>query len=331
MLISLVILGVSVAVLTLGAELFVRGASTLALRAGVSPLFVGLTVVGFGTSSPELGASMSATLSGNAGISIGNVIGSNIFNIAFILGLTAMIRPIRIAFSAVRRDLFVALAICVIPLIGFWTVGAVTRPLGVGCLLLLAVYLTAAYFKDRAAQQEVQTRAEAEVVSSLLTETPRTMTMGSFLFQLFLGLMGLVLLIFGARYFVTSATDLALSLGVSELIIGLTIVAVGTSLPELVTSIVAAWRGNADVAVGNVIGSNIFNILAILGGCAIVGPQPIGWEAAYVGVPLMILFSVALIPFVRSGGVLSRREGAVLFAGYLLYMLLIVLRAAPEG
>lgn len=327
MIVSFLVLSISVAVLTLGAELFVRGASTLALRAGVSPLFVGLTVVGFGTSSPELGASMSATLSGNAGISIGNVIGSNIFNIALILGLTALIRPIRIAFSAVRRDVFVALAVCIFPLIGYWTVGAVTRPLGLVCLGVLVIYLAAAYFKDRAALAEVQERAEAEVTSTLLTGDAQLMTTRSFLIQLGLGILGLALLVLGARYFVGSATDLARSIGVSELVIGLTIVAVGTSLPELVTSIVAAWRGNADVAVGNVIGSNIFNVLAILGGCAIVAPQPIDTEAAYIGIPLMIFFSAALIPFIRSGGVLSRREGAVLLTGYVLYMAVITFRA----
>lgn len=323
----LLTIAVSVAVLTLGAELFVRGASVLALRMGISPLFVGLTVVGFGTSAPELGASMTATLSGNPGISIGNVIGSNIFNIAFILGLTALFRPIAISFAAVRRDLFVALGVCAVPVAGYLT-GAVERPLGLVCLAVLAIYLASAYVKDRAAQTAVQAQAEREVESSLLTRDPRAMSPGYFLLQVALGLAGLALLVLGARAFVGGATELARMAGVSELIIGLTIVAVGTSLPELVTSLVAAWRGNADIAVGNIIGSNIFNILGILGGCAVVAPQPVDAEAAVIGIPVMILASVALIPFLRSGSVLSRREGGVLLAGFVLYTCALIARAS---
>ena len=316
----------SVAVLTLGAELFVRGASVLALRLGISPLFVGLTIVGFGTSSPELGASLSATLTGSTGISVGNVIGSNCFNIALILGLTALIRPIAIEFAAVRRDLLVALGVCAVPVLGYAT-GAVNRPMGILCLIGLVVYLTLAYFKDRAAQATVQQRAEAEIESSLITQDPRTMSRGWFAFQIALGLSGLVLLILSSATFVHGATALARVAGISELIIGLTVVAAGTSLPELVTSVVAARRGNADVAVGNVIGSNIFNILGILGACAAVAPQPVDAETALVGIPAMILFSLLIVPFIRSGSVLSRREGGILVAGFLIYTAILIVRA----
>lgn len=323
---NLLIVAASVAVLTLGAELFVRGASILALRLGISPLFVGLTVVGFGTSSPELGASLSATLSGSTGISVGNVIGSNCFNIAFILGLTALIRPIAIEFQAVRRDLYVALAVCAIPVLGYVT-GAVNRPLGAFCLVALAAYLVSAYRKDRAAQAAVQQRAEREVESSLLTSDPRNMSAARFLWFILLGAVGLALLVLSSATFVHGATALARAAGVSELIIGLTIVAAGTSLPELVTSVVAARRGNADVAVGNIIGSNIFNILGILGACAVVTPQPVDAETALVGIPAMLLFSILLLPFIRSGGVLSRREGVVLLAGFAMYSAMLVARA----
>jgi len=326
MFVSLLVVGVSIAALTLGAELFVRGASVLALRVGVSPLFVGLTIVGFGTSSPELGASLSATLSGNQGISMGNVIGSNIFNIALILGVTALIRPIAIEFLAVRRDLFVALGVCIVPVLGY-ALGAVDRSLGVLCLVLLAVYLTTAYIKDRAAQAAVQARAVEELNSSLLTGDPRAMGTGRVLWNIGLGIVGLALLVLSSQAFVGAATDIARTAGVSELIIGLTIVAMGTSLPELVTSVVAAWRGNADVAVGNVIGSNIFNILGILGACAVVAPQPVDAEAALISIPVMIAFSLLLVPFIRSGGLLSRREGGMLLAGFALYTAALVLRA----
>lgn len=310
---------ISVAVLTLGAELFVRGATVLALRLGISPLFVGLTVVGFGTSSPELGASLTATLNGNTGISIGNVVGSNIINIGFILGLTAVIRPITVHFPAVRRDLLVALAICAIPVIGYLTTGGVSRAMGAFSLIFLAVYLTAAYFRDKAEQSNAQALAEEEIEQSLHLENPQTMSRGKFLLQIALGLGGLALLVLGAKYFVSAATVIAQTLGVSDLIIGLTVVALGTSLPELVTSIVAAFRKSSDLAVGNIIGSNIFNILGILGTCAVVAPQPIDTQAAWFGIPVMIAFSMALIPFVKSHGHLSRREGAALFAAFVLY------------
>ena len=326
MITSLLIIAGSVALLTLGAELFVRGASMLALRLGISPLFVGLTVVGFGTSSPELGASLTATLSGNTGISMGNVIGSNIFNIGFILGLTAMIRPIAISFPAVRRDLFVALGVCAVPLCAYFLFASVTRPLGILCLLGLAAYIAAAYFKDRAAQESIQQQAVAEVESTLLASPAQSV--GPFLFQMALGIVGLALLVLSSRAFVHAATDIAQSLGVSDFIIGITVVAVGTSLPELVTSIVAACRKSADLAVGNIIGSNIFNVLGILGACAVVAPQPITFDAAYIGIPVMVAFSAALIPFVRSGGILSRREGALLLAGFIVYTIVIGTTAA---
>ncbi len=323
LLFQLLIILVSVAVLTLGAELFVRGASILALRLGISPLFVGLTVVGFGTSSPELGASMTATLSGNTGISMGNVVGSNIINIGFILGLTAVIRPIYVSFTAIRRDLFVALGVCAVPLVGYLTTGSVSRPLGILSLVGLTIYLTAAYLKDRAAQADIQAQAQAEVESSLLTMDPAKMSTGKFLFNIALGVIGLTLLIVSSNTFVAAATKIAQALGVSDLVIGLTIVALGTSLPELVTSVVAAYRRSSDVAVGNIIGSNIFNILGILGVCAVVAPQPVTAQAAWFSIPVMIGFSIALIPFVRSRGHLSRREGAALLAAFIAYSVIL--------
>ena len=332
MLMDLLAVVLAIAILTAGAEFFVRGASLLALRLGVSPLFVGLTVVGFGTSSPELGASLSATLAGNPGISVGNVIGSNIFNIGFILGITALIRPIAVSFPAVRRDLFIALAIGVLPLLAYVAWGAVPRWLGVGSLAGLFLYLTLAYRADRAATQDTQEAAQMELTdANLAPSAPEALTGWQTALQLLMGLAGLLMLVGGSKLFVHAATAIAERWGISELIIGLTIVAVGTSLPELVTSMVAAWRKSADVAVGNIIGSNIFNVLGILGTCALVAPQPITAHAGLIGIPVMLLFSAALIPFVRSGGVLSRREGAVFLVGFVAYSIALAVVAQGDG
>lgn len=318
---------ISLAVLTLGAELLVRGASALALRLGVSPLFVGLTVVGFGTSSPELGASLSATLRGATGISIGNVIGSNILNVAVILGVTALLRPIPIVFSAVQRDLRIAIAAGCIPLAGYALGGAVSRPLGLLSLLGLAVYLVSAYRKDRQAQEAEQLLALEEVQHAMPMGPLRWDTVRQVVIHGASAAGGLGLLVVGADQFVRAATEIARGAGVSELVIGLTIVAGGTSLPELVTSVVAALRKSSDVAVGNIIGSNIFNMLGILGTCALVAPQPIAGLTALVDVPVMLAFSIVLFPMVKSGGVVSRREGAALLAGYGVYLAYLLISA----
>jgi cation:H+ antiporter len=308
----------SAVVITVGAELLVRGASALALRFGVSPLFVGLTIVGFGTSSPELAASLSATLAGTQGVSVGNVVGSNIFNIAVILGITALIRPIPITFDRIRTDVWMAIAVAVLPLIAYALFGAVNRPLGALCLLGLALYLVLGYLRDRRAGVETQEIAEKEIASTLLIK-PKHWLDWTVVLQAGYVVAGLAMLIAGSSRFVHAATEIATAAGVSELVIGLTLVAVGTSLPELVTSIVAAARGNSDIAVGNVIGSNIFNILGILGVCAVVTPQPLEPVAAYRDFPAMLLVSLLLLPLARSGGRISRMEGAILLALYVAY------------
>jgi cation:H+ antiporter len=320
---SFVILIVSLAVVTLGAEVLVRSASVLALRAGVSALFVGLTIVGFGTSSPELSASLVATLNGNMGVSVGNVVGSNIFNVAFILALTAVVRPIRVGLSAVSRDLGVAIGGSFVLLLPAVLGGVIPRWLGALMFAGLVVYLRIAYVSDRRALPSDQALAEHEVRSSLSLDEPARAAHAwhdSTAVHCVIVVGGLVLLVLGAKWFVGSAITIARSNGMPEDVIGLTIVSIGTSLPELVTSVVAARRGNPDIAVGNVIGSSIFNLLGIAGISAMVAPQSVSPEMLRVDIPLMIVATVALIPIMRTGHSISRGEGAALFLGYCAYL-----------
>ena len=320
---QVLVLLVSLVVITVGAEVLVRSASIVALRAGVSALFVGLTIVGFGTSSPELSASMYATLEGSMGVSVGNVVGSNMFNVAVILALTALIKPIRVGLAAVKRDLAVAIFGSLLLLVPFATGGMIPRWLGAVMFGGLIVYLVTAYRKDRQAQPSEEALAEREVRSSLsLAEPPSATHEWYHSTPAHVGFIGagLALLVFGAKWFVGSAIAIAQGYGVPEDVIGLTIVSAGTSLPELVTSVVAARRGNPDIAVGNVIGSNIFNVLGIAGLCACVAPQAVSPEMLRIDIPLMLLATIALIPIMRSGGRISRAEGGVLLLGYLAYL-----------
>lgn len=317
------VLLVSLAVITLGAEVLVRSASIVALRAGVSALFVGLTIVGFGTSSPELSASLVATLRGSMGVSVGNVVGSNTFNVAVILALTAVIQPIRVALAAVRRDLTVALVAAFVLLLPMGVGGVVPRWLGAAMVVGLVVYLAVAYVGDRRAGPRDEQLAEKEVRSSLVIAPagpPARPWFDSTAAHVGLIVVGLLLLVFGAKWFVDAAITIAHGFRVPEDVIGLTIVSAGTSLPELVTSIVAARRGNPDIAIGNVIGSNIFNVLGIAGVCACVAPQTVPPEMLRVDIPVMIVTTLALIPILRSGGRISRGEGFALLAGYGVYL-----------
>jgi cation:H+ antiporter len=314
-----ILLVLSLVAISAGAELLVRGASLLALRAGVSSLFVGLTIVGFGTSTPELGASMVATLQGALDVSVGNVVGSNIFNIAVILALTALVRPIRVQLAAVRRDLVIAIAAACVPWLGWLLGGAVPRWLGVALVASLLLYIAAAYRAARAASAVERALAAKETGSTLSVPAQRTWLDHALTNVLFV-LAGLGLLVIGSRVFVESAIEIARAIGASDLIIGLTIVSAGTSLPELVTSLVAARRGNPDIAIGNVIGSNIFNAFGILGACAAVAPQRISAPVASIDTPVMLAATLALLPIMRSGGRISRGEGGVLLAGYAIYL-----------
>lgn len=325
---NLLIILVSLGLVTAGAEALVRGASWLALRAGVSALFVGLTIVGFGTSSPELGASLTASLKGSSGVSVGNVIGSNLFNIGVILACTALIQPVRVAFAAVRRDLLVAIGAAFVPWLSLGFAGMLPRWSGALMVGSLVAYLVVAYRSARGAQPAQAALAVTEVESSLSLASDKGGLTDSVAFNGTLVVAGLGLLVLGSQWFVGAAIDLAQTLGVSDLLIGLTVVAVGTSLPELVTSIVAARRGNPDIAVGNIIGSNIFNLLGILGVCTLVTPQRIEAQVLWLDAPVMVLLTLALLPLLRSGGVITRREGMAILILYVTYVAVLVMRGS---
>ena len=318
MLIQFLVVAASLGAITLGAELLVRGASRLALRAGVSSLFVGLTVVGFGTSSPELGASLTATLRHSSDVALGNVVGSNIFNIAAILGLTALLRPIIVQIAAVRRDLMVAVGAALVPWLALPFAGVIPRPVGLGLVAILVVYVATAYRSAR--------RAGADDEQLMTQELPASMRQmrGAVARDVVLVAAGLALLVLGSRWFVDAAIAIARTIGWSELVIGLTLVSVGTSLPELVTSLVAMKRGNTDLAVGNIIGSNIFNSFGIAGICATVSPQAVNASLTVRDTPVMLLFTLALVPIMRSGGRISRLEGGVMLAAYVAYVVVLI-------
>jgi cation:H+ antiporter len=313
--------------LVLGAELLVRGSVRLAERLGVSSLLIGLTVVGFGTSTPELVTSVQAALIGSPGIAVGNIVGSNIFNILVILGLAAMIQPLAVASTALKRDGVLVIAVAVVlTVIGFaWTLDRVTA---VVLLLLLVSYLVFAWRQERTAATAGHTaafeKAEAlEEVDAALRPGTAPAGGGSVVTRLqplLLALGGLALLVFGARFFVDGSIELARLLGISETVIGLTVVAAGTSMPELATSTIAAVRRQADVAIGNVLGSNIYNILGIGGVTALVAPTDIPPQIVSFDNLVMVGASVLLLVLLYTGRTLSRWEGAVLFAGYIAYV-----------
>jgi len=296
----------ALALLFAGADVLVRGASALALRLGVSALAVGLTVVAFGTSAPELVVSLGAALSGANDIAIGNVVGSNVANVALILGVAVLIRPITSHAKVVRVDapLMVLVSLLLLALLAN---GVLSRFEGLLLMLGLGTFVMATF---RQARTEVRTvKDEFAAVAS-----PHR---ASILVSGILVSIGLSLLVAGGHLLVAGAVQLATGLGVSEAVIGLTIVAVGTSLPELATSAVASFRGHGDIAIGNVVGSNIFNILGILGVTATVHPLQLG-NVSWLDLGLMVVLAVVLIPLLVTRSRLDRWEGAVLLAVFVL-------------
>lgn len=299
--------------LTIGGEALVRGALAAAKRIGISPLLAGLVIVGFGTSAPELVVSLQAAMNNEPEIAIGNVVGSNIANILLILGLSALIMPLVTNHQCLKRDgltmLFATLLFMV--LASYGGLGALD---GVVMLAVLGAYLVWAYRTEREdiSSPEAQLhKAEAEEIEVLPMSVPMTLlaTIG-----------GLALLIFGANRFLLGAIGLGELLGVPDAIIGLTVVAVGTSLPELAVSIVAAIRKHADVAVGNIVGSNIFNILCILGISSIITPLPLEGRLFEIDQFVMLAVAVTLLLFLYFGLRLSRLKGAILLMGYVAYI-----------
>lgn len=298
--------------LILGGDYLVRGAVEVAQRLRVSPLVIGLTLVGFGTSMPELVTSVQAALAGSPGIAIGNVVGSNIANILLILGLTALLAPLSVAASVLKRDGAVMIAASLL-LVAVILLDALSRAVGVSFLVLLLAYVTSLLIFVRNAPVERDIPAPAKSQPTFVSVLA------------ILG--GLVLTIISARMLIAGATNLARTFEVSEAVIGLTIVAVGTSLPELVTSMSAARRGQTGLAIGNIIGSNIFNILGILGVTAALKPLNIPARFADADVWVMLGSAILLAVFARSGWRIGRGEAAVLLLLFVCYSFYLVITA----
>ncbi|MBS3939714.1 MAG: calcium/sodium antiporter [Actinobacteria bacterium] len=310
--------------LIVGSELLVRGASRLAVAVGISPLVVGLTVVAFGTSAPEMAVTVGSAYAGQAEVALGNVVGSNIFNVLFILGVSALIAPLVVAQQLVRFDVPLMIGISIATLLL-----ALDGNLGrLDGAVLFAGIIAYTIFLIRQSRRETAA-IEQEYAHAFDKPAKRTRPV----INVALILAGLGLLVVGSQWLVDAAVTTASELGVSELVIGLTIVAVGTSLPEVATSVTATIRGERDIAVGNVIGSNIFNILAVLGLGSLVAPDgiPVPDGALSFDIPIMIGVAIACLPIFFTGYAIARWEAAVFLGYYLAYIAYLVVDASGHG
>lgn len=299
--------------LPLGAEGVVKGSTRLALRAGVTPLVIGLTVVAVGTSSPELFVSAEAALRGGSGIALGNVVGSNISNIALILGVAALVRPMRVRVQLVRREMPVMIGVSLV-LVAMLLDGTVSRVEGAILVLGAVVYTLASY---RIARRSEDTEGAREFAEALPAAPGRVVS------SLLALAGGFAALLVGANLLIRGAVAVAGALGVSETVIGLSVVAIGTSLPELATSVMASARDEPDVAFGNVVGSNVFNILLVVGVAAAIRPlEATGLRPTDLAV--MVGAAALVLPLTRQGWSLNRFEGACLLAGYGVYLATLV-------
>jgi cation:H+ antiporter len=293
-------------------EFLVRGSVGFAKAVGLSPLFIGLTLVGFGTSTPELVASLIAAFRDSPGIAVGNVVGSNIANVILILGIAALIAPMPVARQAFHRDA-VALAVASAVALAVVLLGSLTRPAGAVMVLLLIAYIYLSYVTERAQPDQEGRRHEDEAAMHAPARA------GAVRFLL-IALAALVGVIVGARLLVDSAIVLAHLFGVPETVIGLTVVAVGTSLPELAVSTIAAFRRQGAVAVGNIVGSNIYNVLGILGLTALVHPLAVPPEIARLDIWVLLGSAAALLYFMVAGRTIGRVAGALWLAAYAAYV-----------
>jgi cation:H+ antiporter len=296
-----------------GADALVKGAARLASSIGIPSLVIGLTVVAFGTSAPELAVSINSVVSNKTELAIANVIGSNIFNILFILGLAAIITPLTISKQLIRQD--VPIMVMISALVFYMLTDAHLSVLESGVLvILLLTYTTFLFIQGKSTENDTLETKNDEVDSLISGSFPMWQ---SALWLIF----GLILLIIGSNLLVNSAVNIARAFGVSEAIIGLTIIAIGTSLPEVVTSIVASVKGQRDIAVGNVIGSNTFNLLAVLGISGVISDHGMmgGAQLVQQDLPIMLGVAVLCLPLMFTGAVLSRLEGALFFGLYVVY------------
>lgn len=324
---TLILFVLGIVLLVAGAEVLVRGASRLAAAVGISPLVIGLTVVAFGTSAPEMAVSVQSALSGQAGadIAIGNVVGSNIFNVLLILGLSAVIAPLVVSQQLVRLDVPIMIGVSCLTLLLAWD-GVISRGNGLLLFAGIVAYTAFAVIKSRRESKAVQEEyaeeygAAAKGARGLLANLA------------FIGV-GLAMLVVGSNWLVDGAIAIARAFGVSELVIGLTIVAAGTSLPEVATSVMASLKGERDIAVGNVVGSNLFNLMCVLGLAAIVAPAGINVSASALAfdLPVMIGVAVACLPVFFTGYTISRWEGWLFLGYYVAYTAYLILAASGHA
>lgn len=317
---TIVLLLGGLVLLVIGGELLVRGAVAIAGKLGVSPLMIGLTIVGMGTSMPELAASLQAALAGSPGIALGNIVGSNIANTLLILGVAALLAPISVARGTLWRDGGVGLLAACALLVIAWTTG-LGRIAGVALVAMMIAYLVFAYRQERRATATSAAFDKAVALENVDPAVNPEHDRGSgWGISLAFLLAGLVCIVGGGTLLVNAAVSLAIEFGMSETLVGLTIVAVGTSLPELVTSAVAAIRKQSEVALGNVLGSNIYNVLFIGGVTGIVSPTPVPDAIARLDLPVLVGVSLMAMVLAWTGGRLSRMEGVCLIGVYAVYL-----------
>lgn len=316
---AIIFLILGLVLLVFSADYLVKGASNLATAIGISPLVVGLTVVAFGTSAPELSVSIMSAFKGQADIAVGNVVGSNIFNVLAILGISALIVPLVVHKQLVRFDVPVMIGVSLV-MLGLTLDGNLSRMDGI-ILFSAAVGYTAYLIR----QSRKENAAESEVSSESDSSSGRVKNLAFVVF----GIGGLVL---GSQWLVESSVMIARYFGVSELIIGLTIVSVGTSLPEVATSVVAACKGERDIAVGNVVGSNIFNIVSVLGLASIVSPHGIAVSSAalHFDIPVMIAVSLACLPVFFANYRISKVNGAMFLVFYVIYLVYLFMSSSQH-
>jgi cation:H+ antiporter len=294
--------------LVAGGEAVVKGAASLGMRMGLSALATGLTIVAFGTSAPELVVNLGAAYRGAGDMAVGNVVGSNIANIGLVLGVSAMVMPLTLQVRVIRNDIYIMVAVALLAAL-FLAANALTRWEGAVLIALLFVYIAWNIRAARGARETSKASFEAA-----MAQAPHGLAR-----DLVLVIGGLAALAGGGNLFVTGAVDLATALGVSTAVIGLTVVAVGTSLPELATTAIAAYRGHGAMAIGNVVGSNIFNVLSVLGMTALIFPIERG-DIGNLDLGMFLLSAFVLLRFITTGSRMDRWEGAVLFGGYLAYL-----------
>ena len=313
-------------ILIIGADLLVRGASKLAAAAGIPPLVIGLTIVAIGTASPEIAVSLQAASLGQGSLTLGNVLGSNIFNILFVLGVTALVAPIVIAEQLIRFDAPIMVGVSLLTF-GFALDGNLGAIDGGILILALLGYTVFALRQSRKESEEVHEEYAQEFADTEKHTTQNTVK--NILFMI----IGLGLLVLGARWLVDSATTMAKAIGISELVIGLTIVAVGTSLPEVATSIIAALKGESDIAVGNAIGSNIFNLLGVMGLSGVLAPGGIEVAHRVLTFDFLVMVFVALVcmPVFYVDDNVSRGEGMLFLSYYVIYTTYLILDSSHSS